>query len=59
MMELFGWFIIGASLFGLADFIKDCFDGYGFSIRGQMKRNAHRLYPHTYRKGTQPPKGAL
>ena len=33
-------FIVGCALFGFADFIHDCFDGYGFSIKGQMKRAA-------------------
>jgi hypothetical protein len=31
-------FIIFCSLFGFADFIHDCFDGHGFSIKGQMRR---------------------
>jgi hypothetical protein len=31
-------FIIFCALFGLADFIHDCFDGHGFNIKGQMRR---------------------
>lgn len=35
-------FLFGCAIFGVGEFIHDCFDGYSFSIRGQMRRAAAR-----------------
>ena len=35
---LVGLFLIFCALFGIGDFIHDCCDGHGFSVRGQMRR---------------------
>ena len=39
------YFLIACALWGVGDFIRDCGDGYGFSMRGQMRRQAARRTP--------------
>jgi hypothetical protein len=38
-------FILGCALFGVGEFLRDCFDGHGFSVRGQMRRAAEQRTP--------------
>lgn len=42
---LIALFLIGCALFGVGDFLRDCCDGHGFSVRGQMQRAAERRTP--------------
>ncbi len=38
-------FILGCALWGVGEVIHDSFDGYGFTVRGQMRRAASRRTP--------------
>lgn len=40
--EVIFFFIAGCALFGVGDFIRDCSDGYGFTARGQIRRQMAR-----------------
>jgi hypothetical protein len=42
---LIALFLLGCALFGVGEFLHDCCDGYGFSIRGQMRRASSRRTP--------------